>query len=106
MTIIRLSNGNLFIHSPCEIDEHTKVAIEKLGEVEFIVAPGSYHYFYVSSAQSAFPNAETYICPGIERMVPEIGFWETDQMKGGEMTSSKFLSGGISTSGKSLFTTT
>ena len=27
MTIIRLSNGNLFIHSPCEIDEHTKIAI-------------------------------------------------------------------------------
>jgi hypothetical protein len=74
MTIIRLSNGNLFIHSPCEIDEHTKVAIEKLGEVEFIVAPGSYHYFYVSSAQSAFPNAETFICPGIERKIPEIDF--------------------------------
>ena len=32
MTIIRLSNGNLFIHSPCEIDEQTKIAIEKLGK--------------------------------------------------------------------------
>ena len=74
MTIIRLLNGNLFIHSPCEIDEHTKSTIEKLGEVEFIVAPGSYHYFYVSSAQSAFPNAETFICPGIERKIPEIDF--------------------------------
>ena len=49
MTIIRLSNGNLFIHSPCEIDKHTKISIENLGEVEFIVAPGSYHYFNVSS---------------------------------------------------------
>jgi len=25
MTIIRLSNGNLFIHSPCKIDEKTKI---------------------------------------------------------------------------------
>ena len=74
MTIIRLSNGNLFIHSPCEIDEHTKIAVEKLGEVEFLVAPGSYHYFYISSAQRAFPNAETFICPGIERKVPETDF--------------------------------
>ena len=74
MTIVRLLNGNLFIHSPCEIDEPTKTAIEKLGAVEFIVAPGSFHYLYVDSAQRAFPEAETFICPGIERKDPEIEF--------------------------------
>ncbi len=74
MTIIRLSTGNLFIHSPSEIEDHTKGAIDKLGSVEFIVAPGSYHYLHVSSAQRAFPEAETFICPGIERKVPEIEF--------------------------------
>lgn len=74
MTIIRLSNGNLFIHSPCEIEEETKASIEKLGRVEFIVAPGSYHYLHVSSAQRAFPEAEVFICPGIERKNPEIEF--------------------------------
>ncbi len=74
MTIIRLSNGNLFIHSPCNIDEPTKIAIAKLGKVEFIVAPGLYHYLYVESAQRAFPNAETFICPGIEIKNPELEF--------------------------------
>ena len=74
MTIIRLTNGNLFIHSPCEIDENTKVSIERLGQVEFIVAPGSYHYFHVKSAQRAFPDAETFICPGVERKKPELEF--------------------------------
>jgi len=74
MTIIRLSNGNLFIHSPCEIDEQAKIEIERLGTVEFIVAPGSYHYLHVASAQQAFPEAETFICPGIERKNPEIEF--------------------------------
>ncbi len=74
MTVIRLSHGNLFIHSPCKIEEHTKNEIEKLGKVEFIVAPGSYHYLYVSSAQLAFPEAETFICPGIERKLPELKF--------------------------------
>ncbi len=74
MTIIRLSNGNLLIHSPCLIDKATKRMIEKLGKVEFIVAPGSYHYFYVSSAQNAFPDAETLICPGIETKKPELNF--------------------------------
>lgn len=74
MTIVRLSNGKLFLHSPCEIDKATKAAIESLGPVEFIVAPGSYHYLHVASAQRAFPEAETFICPGIERKVPGIDF--------------------------------
>jgi len=74
MTIIRLTNGNLFIHSPCEIDARTKAAIESLGQVDFIVAPGSYHFLYIGSAQQAFPQAETFICPGIERKRPDIEF--------------------------------
>ncbi len=74
MTVIHLLNGNLLIHSPCEIDLNTKVAIERLGKVQFIIAPGEYHYLYVESAQRAFPNAETFICPGIERKKPEIKF--------------------------------
>ncbi|MGK7917231.1 MAG: hypothetical protein AB4038_17065, partial [Prochloraceae cyanobacterium] len=72
--VIRLLNGHLFIHSPCEIDEKTQVALECLGQVEFIVAPGSYHYLHVESAQRAFPDAETFICPGIERKKPELEF--------------------------------
>lgn len=74
MTILRLSNGKLFLHSPCEIDEPTKTAIKDLGQVEFIVAPGSYHYLHVASAQKAFPEAETFICPGIERKQPHLNF--------------------------------
>lgn len=74
MTIVRLNNGNLLLHSPCEIVPQTKSAIETLGKVDFIVAPGSYHHFYVSSAQQAFPEAETFICPGIEKKRPDIDF--------------------------------
>ena len=74
MSVIRMADSELLLHSPCEIDGPTKEAISALGDVACIVAPGSYHYFYVDSAQSAFPEAETYICPGIERKCPEINF--------------------------------
>jgi len=74
MTLVRLSNGSLLIHSPCEIDQQTKTTIETLGKVEFIVAPGSYHHLYVGSAQRAFPEAETFICPGIETKNPQLEF--------------------------------
>ncbi len=74
MTVVRLSNGNLLIHSPCEITDETQSILNNLGKVEFIVAPGYYHYFYVGSAQKAFPEAETFICPGIETKFPKIEF--------------------------------
>lgn len=74
MTVLRLADARLMLHSPCEIDAETKAAISSLGEVAYIVAPGSYHYFHVASAQSAFPEAETYICPGVERKRPELDF--------------------------------
>lgn len=74
MTVVRLKNGGLFIHSPCEIDKAIKIALDRIGKVEFIVAPGSYHYLYVESAQRAFPDADTFICPGVERKRPEMEF--------------------------------
>lgn len=74
MTIIRLLNNNLLLHSPCEIDEKTKIKIEQLGGVEFIIAPGSYHYLHLNSAQKAFPNSETLLCPGIETKIPSVKF--------------------------------
>jgi len=74
MTVIRISDTKLMLHSPCEIDSPTKEAISALGDVAYIVAPGSYHYFHIASAQAAFPDADTYICPGIERKRPDIDF--------------------------------
>jgi len=74
MAVIRVSDTALMVHSPCEIDAATKEAILALGDVAYIVAPGSYHHLFVSSAQSAFPDAETYICPGIERKQPDLDF--------------------------------
>ncbi|MEM8684357.1 MAG: DUF4336 domain-containing protein [Pseudomonadota bacterium] len=74
MAVIRVSDTELMLHSPCEIDTETRDEISALGRVAYIVAPGSYHYFYIASAQAAFPEADTYICPGVERKDPSIDF--------------------------------
>jgi len=74
MTVIRFRDGKVMIHSPCEFDQETKTQVEKLGQVAFIVAPGSYHYFYVTSCQKVFPDVQTFICPGIERKCPDLNF--------------------------------
>ena len=78
MTVIRLSiTGDLLIHSPCEIDDKMKSEIEKLGtNVAYIVAPGNYHHLHVPSCQKAFPNAKTYICPGVEEKCTNLKYDE------------------------------
>ena len=70
MSVIRLPDGTLMLHSPCAIDAAMKTALERLGEVRAIVAPGTYHYLHIPSAQAAFPAAKTWICPGLEKKRP------------------------------------
>ena len=73
-TIIRLGNGDLIVHDPCEIDASTKAQIDEIGIVKYIIAPGSYHHLFVADFQKKYPNAETFLCPGLERKRPDIKF--------------------------------
>ncbi len=74
MSIIKLSNGDLLIHDPARIDQALKQQIDALGEVKFILAPGSYHHLFVTDFQQIYPQAETFICPGLEQKRPDISF--------------------------------
>lgn len=74
MSVIRLSDGRLILHSPCEISPELKAAIEALGPVGWIVAPGNFHHLHVASAQAAFADAKTFICPGVEKKQPSLAY--------------------------------
>jgi hypothetical protein len=74
MTVIRLDDGSLMLHSPCAMDAALRDTLAALGKVAFIVAPGTFHHLHIASAQAAFPDAETLLCPGIERKCPALPF--------------------------------
>ena len=74
MTVIRMADGRLMLHSPCEIKPVLKQEIQALGKVAYIVAPSNFHYLHVPSAQKAFPDAKTFICPGVEKKKPDMLF--------------------------------
>jgi hypothetical protein len=74
MTIVRLDSGDLLIHDPCEISDAVRDEIDAIGEVKYIVAPGSYHHLFVTDFQRKYSNAETFLCPGLERKRPDINF--------------------------------
>jgi hypothetical protein len=67
MTVIRLNSGLLMLHSPCAITPTLAGEITLLGPVAHIVVPGNFHHMHAASAQAAFPEAKTWICPGAER---------------------------------------
>lgn len=73
-TVIRLSSGDLVVHSPSPIDGALAESVRRLGRVAHLVAPGSYHYFHVAAWQEAFPEATVWICPGVERKQPDLEF--------------------------------
>jgi hypothetical protein len=75
MTVLRLDDG-LCLHSPVEIDAPTRSAIEGLGEVHAIIAPSTFHHFFVASAQQAFPAARTYAVQGLDRKRGDLHFDE------------------------------
>lgn len=74
MTVLRLESGGLWIHSPGPMDGTTVDEISALGPVHFIIAPGTYHYVHVPACQAAFPDARTFIAPGLEQKRPELRF--------------------------------
>lgn len=73
MTVLRLGDG-LYLHSPVEIDAATHAAIDGLGPVRAIIAPSTFHHFFVRSAQRAFPGARTYGIRGLERKRRDLHF--------------------------------
>eukprot|EP00562_Extubocellulus_spinifer_P005785 CAMPEP_0178515210 /NCGR_PEP_ID=MMETSP0696-20121128/24435_1 /TAXON_ID=265572 /ORGANISM="Extubocellulus spinifer, Strain CCMP396" /LENGTH=234 /DNA_ID=CAMNT_0020145357 /DNA_START=180 /DNA_END=884 /DNA_ORIENTATION=+ len=72
MTVLRLSDGNLALHSPCDISPALKEEIERLGQVSYVIAPGNYHYFHVAQCKAIFPSAQVYLSPGLEKKQPKL----------------------------------
>ncbi len=76
MTVIRLSNGTLFLHSPIEIDDAVASDIEALGCVKYIVSPNKLHHLYLAAAKIRWPEAILYASPGLEEKRKDIQFDE------------------------------
>ncbi|MDW5375375.1 DUF4336 domain-containing protein [Halomonas sp. HP20-15] len=70
MTIVRLSNGDVWVHSPIAIHDELDKAISTIGPVRYLIAPNWIHYSWVPIWQKRFPGALTFVSPGVvERAV-------------------------------------
>jgi hypothetical protein len=65
MTVIRLSGGGLFLHSPVRLGEPTRRALDALGPVRAVVAPSKVHHLFVADYIAGYPQARVYGAPGL-----------------------------------------
>ena len=73
MTIVKLSDGGLWVHSPIAYTEDTKAALRKIGgEVTALVAPNKYHYLYLEPWRAEHPNAQVFAESSLRTKVPEL----------------------------------
>jgi hypothetical protein len=65
MTVIRLANGNLLLHSPTRYTDALRRQLEGLGRIAHLVAPNTGHWTHMMEWQRACPGATTWAVPGL-----------------------------------------
>ena len=67
MTIARLPDGDLWLHSPTEPTEPLFTSVERIGKVRFLIAPNTLHYWWVPEWKARSPEAEVHAAPGLDK---------------------------------------
>jgi len=74
MTVIRLADGSLLLHSPVQLDSELRRELDAIGRVRFTVAPNRVHHLYAGEVAKAYPEARLWVGPGLERKRPDLSF--------------------------------
>jgi hypothetical protein len=72
MTLVRLSDGGLWLHSPVPIEPALRAAVQALGPVRHIIAPSKTHHLFLKDAVQAFPDAALFGAPGLAQKRPDV----------------------------------
>jgi hypothetical protein len=74
MTVVRLSDGELLLHSPIQLTADIQVRLAELGPVRHVLAPNRDHYLFVRDYKSAYPEARFYAAPGVQEKLSAFSF--------------------------------
>jgi hypothetical protein len=65
MTVIKLSNGDLWCHSPTLLTPNLKKEIDQLGLVKHLISPNKLHYVHIDRWAKNYPEAIAWASPGV-----------------------------------------
>jgi hypothetical protein len=77
MTIVRLADGGLFLHSPVKLDDATRRALDALGPVRAVVCPSRVHHLFAGDYVAPYPDAKLYGPPGLAEKRKDLRFHAT-----------------------------
>ncbi len=67
MTVVRLGDGSLWLHSPTPLTDDLAAAIDALGRVAFLVAPNLLHFWWIGDWKARYVQARAYAAPGTRK---------------------------------------
>jgi hypothetical protein len=65
MTVVKLTDGALWVHSPAPPIAEVLAEVTALGPVRYIVAPNLSHYLHFADFASHFPDAHGFLASGL-----------------------------------------
>lgn len=71
-TLIRLSDGDLWLHSPGPEIEALQTQIAELGVVRHIIAPNAFHHLFLPVAARLFPEATLWGPGAVQKKQPDL----------------------------------
>jgi hypothetical protein len=74
MTVIRLADGSLLLHSPVSLDPELRRELDAIGRVCFTVAPNRVHHLHAGAVGEAYPGVRLWVAPGLARKRPDLVF--------------------------------
>jgi len=72
MTVMRLADGSLLLHSPVSLDAGLRDELDARGRVRWVVAPNRVHHLYAGKVAAHYPEAQLFVAPGLERKRPDL----------------------------------
>lgn len=72
MTVLRLTDGSLLLHSPVAMTPERRAAVEALGPVAHLYSPNTFHHLRIGDWAAAFPSATLHAPRGLAKKRPDL----------------------------------
>jgi hypothetical protein len=72
MTVLRLGDNSLLVHSPLVLTAERRTAVDALGVVRHLYAPSTYHERHIGDWAAAYPTARLHAPTGLIRERPDL----------------------------------
>ena len=82
MTVIRLRDGALWIHSPIEPAPNLLAELSSLGEARYVLAPNLTHHLFFRRFLESIPQATGFLAPGLSAKVSNLSKYPVLPMPG------------------------